>query len=313
MAAPELPLPEDLFADGRRHLVLLAHHDDEVPYAGLLQRMGPDVRVVWLTNSDGLSYLDGEDPEAYARRRFSESVAAMSILGIGLERMGCHEHSEIALYDLFGRMVRGHVRGVPSRFLMMADPIEAEVRAFEPDVVWTLAYQAGNPEHDLVHLYAARAVRRLAAETGRALPLFELPAYELTFVAMRFPPWRKEPVHAIELTDEELALKERLLPCFPSQWRIISGFRKVIGLYGAFTAHRALFRGAPPISEASFARREVFAPVPRDRDYTLSPHAPLSRWLPQLDYPGDDFLGTPIRFAKTLAPIAEALGLGPGG
>ncbi|MGM0578640.1 MAG: PIG-L deacetylase family protein [Myxococcota bacterium] len=296
-----LPHPPDLFAPGRRHLVLLAHHDDELPYAGLLSRMGADVRVVWLTNSDGLAHEDGTAPEDYAEQRRLESLDAMSLLGVGEERLRVLGHSEYALYDLFARMGAGELGGrVPERFLDMADEVEDEVRRAEPDVVWTLAWQGGHPEHDLMHLYAARAVRRLARERGRQIPFYELPAYELIVVGLRFKPWSTRPIHAIDLTSAELEAKQRMLDCYPTQARVLGEFERLIGIYGLL----ARLRGRR-VSFDGFAAREEFAPIPQRRDYTRSTHL-----LPILDYPGDDYRGLPIRSRHTLLPIAAALGLG---
>ena len=301
--AKVVPFPSELFADGRRHPVLLAHHDDELPYAGLIARMGPNVRVVWLTNSDGLAHEDGMAPEAYAQARWEESVTALAHLGVGEEKLLSFWHSEYELYDLFAKMGAGELNGqVPKRFFEMADQVEADARAFEPDVVWTLAYQGGHPEHDLMHLYAARFVRRYREETGKELPFYELPAYELIVVPLRFKPWRRAPFHEIWLSEDEREAKGKMLESYPTQARIIGDFRKIVTLYGKLSWLRLR-----PFTFAEYGNRETFAPVPDDRDYGRSTH--LS---PKLDYMFDDYQKRPIRFDKAIAPIARALGLGRG-
>ena len=226
----ERPLPAELFASGRRHLVLLAHHDDELPYAGLLSRMGANVRVIWLTNSDGLAHESELTPEAYAKARYQESLDALEHLEIAEPQVQSLWHSEYELYDLMRLMRAGD--SVPERFMSMADEVEHIARDFNPDVIWTLAYQGGHPEHDLMHLYAARLVRRLNSERGQPIPFYELPAYELIVVPLRFRPWRLKPYFAMSLTDEEYAAKERMLECYPTQQRIIDEFRSIITLYG---------------------------------------------------------------------------------
>ncbi|MGB0591026.1 MAG: PIG-L deacetylase family protein [Myxococcota bacterium] len=299
----QIPHPADLFADGRRHLVVLAHHDDELPYAGLIARMRPHVRVVWLTNSDGIAHESDMTPDAYAKARYQESLDALSHLGLEEAQVNSLWHSEYALYELFAQMVRGeHPEEVPERFLTMADEIEAEARAFKPDVVWTLAYQGGHPEHDLTHLYATRFVNRWRAETGQELPYFELPAYELIVVPLRFRPWRSAPYHAIQLTEDEWKAKDAMMDCYPTQARIIEEFRTIIGLYARLSWLR--FK---PFTFDDYGRREVFAPVPEGRDYERSSHMSS-----RLDYPFDDYQGTPMRFSEMLAPIARALGLTSG-
>lgn len=294
--------PAALFTEGRRHLVVLAHHDDELPYAGLIARMRPHVRVVFLTNSDGIAHESDMTPDAYAKARYQESLDALAHLEMGEDQVTSLWHSEYALYELFAQMVRGeHAEQVPERFLTMADEIEAEARAFKPDVVWTLAYQGGHPEHDLTHLYATRFVNRWRAETGQEIPYYELPAYELIVVPLRFRPWRAAPYHAIQLSEEEWKAKDAMMGCYPTQERIIEEFRRIIGLYARLSWLR--FK---PFTFDDYGSREVFAPVPGDRDYGRSSHMSA-----RLDYPFDDYQGTPMRFSDTVAVIARALGLSP--
>jgi LmbE family N-acetylglucosaminyl deacetylase len=294
------PHPDDLFAPGRRHLILLAHYDDEVPYGGLIQRMGPEVCLVWLTNGDGLAEEAEMGLSEYADMRLKESLAAMAHLQVDPARLHALEHSEVEIYDLMAQMVRGETGGkAPERFLSMADEVEVLARDFNPDVVWALAYQGGHPEHDLIHLYGARLVKRLAQDRQAPVPFYELPEYELIVVPFRFKPWRQAPYHEIRLTESEFVTKSAMLDCFPSQKRIISEFRKIVGFYGRLSWLRG-----KPFGFDDFASREVFAPVPSERDYGRSSHV-----SPRLDYIGDDYQGTPIDFSRTLAPISRALGL----
>ena len=295
-----VPHPADLFADDKKHLVVLAHHDDELPYAGLIARMRPNVRVLWLTNSDGLAHESDMSPPEYAKARYQESLDAFAHLEVADDQVMSLWHSEYELYELMAQMVRGeHPDRVPERFLTMADEVEAEARAFAPDVVWTLAYQGGHPEHDLTHLYATRFVRRWREETGRDIPFYEMPAYELIVVALRFRPWRTASHHAITLSEEEWKAKDAMMHCYPTQTRIVEEFRSIIGLYSRLSWLR--FK---PFTFEDFGRSEPFAPVPDDRDYARSSHM---SW--RLDYPFDEYKGTPMRFPHTIARIAEALGL----
>lgn len=300
MLAPILDHEPGLFAPGRRHLFVLAHHDDEVPYAGVIARTRPELRMLWTTNSDGLAYLDGTDEAAYAELRWHESVSAMACLDVPEPRLACLGHSEVELYALFAEMSEAPGEPlVPPRFGRIADEVEAEVRRYDPHVVWTMAWQGGHPEHDLTHLAAVRAAGRLGADRGEPVPVYELPAYELMIVPLRFKPWRRDPLHEIHLTTDEQAIKLRMLGCYPTQEPIIRSFRRVIGVYG----HLARLAGRAFTFE-DYGARETFARVPPDRDYGRSTH--LS---PRLDYPGDDFRGRPVRFEKTLPPIARSLGM----
>ena len=54
-----------------RPLFMMAHHDDEISQAGVFQRLGPDVRAVWVTNSDGLYFESDMQPADYGRLRMA--------------------------------------------------------------------------------------------------------------------------------------------------------------------------------------------------------------------------------------------------
>jgi LmbE family N-acetylglucosaminyl deacetylase len=287
-----------VFAPERRHLVLLAHQDDEAGYGGLLQRLAPR-RVVWLTNGDGLAPAEGADPLEYARVRRAESVKALAEVGVGEDRLGFLDFSEIDIYARLAGMVQGTGKAAGLALARECfQAVLAQVREVQPEVVWTLAYQGGHPEHDLVHLCAFHAARVAGRERGRPIPVYELPEYEFLFlVPLRFKPWRRLPCHEIRLTPDEVARKAALAASYPSQQAIVGAFRKLIGVYGALSALRGR-----PFSFQQFGAREQFAPVPPDRDHTRSTH--LS---PRLDYIRDDFQGTPIRFERTLSLIAADL------
>ncbi len=294
-SAPVVPYPEDLFQPGRRHLVVLAHQDDELPNAGIIARLGEEVRVVWLTNGDGLVHESEDTPERYGERRTDESIAACAHLGIARDRLVFLGHSELRIYSLLAALSRrADDVDVPPLFTEIGEQVMAEAEAFEPEVVWTMAYQGGHPEHDLAHLCAARAARELS------LPLYELPAYELTFlVPLRFPPWRRAPYHEIRLSEEEQAKLQAMFDSYPTQMRILNEFKTLITLYG-----RVSMLFGRRFTFEDYASRAVFGPVPEDRDYRRSSHA-----VEALDYVFDSYEGTPIRFGRTLPRIAEALGL----
>ena len=296
------PYPPDLFAPGRRHLVIFAHQDDELPNAGLIAQMGSHIRVIWVTNGDGLAPRAKMNATKYAELRRQESIAAMARLGVGTDALRFLGHSELAIYDDLARLSHDARPDapVPDDYPRMASQVVDEARAFRPDVLWTQAWQGGHPEHDLAHLFAATARNALAPDTGERPPLYELPAYELTFlVPLRFAPWHRGVQHQLRLDDETLSLKREMMDCYPTQDFIIEGFRRLITLYGRLSALRGR-----PFSFLAYARREVFAPVPADRDYGASTHG--TEWL---DYMFDRHLDTPIRFGRTLPRIARALGL----
>lgn len=289
------PAPPELFAQDKRVMFVFAHQDDELPYVGLIHRAPFQSRFLWVTNGDGLAEGSGLSPGDYADARRLETTMAMGCIGVSKDQMRFLDHSEVAIYRNFTKVadpsasqheVRGFFRNIGAQ-------VTAEIKAFGPDIVYTLAWQGGHPEHDLVHL-ATRAALRGNRETL----LFELPEYELAnTVLLRFPPWRRSSVHQIQLSARELKLKHRVFNCYPTQARGLHQIRTALRIMG--------FLAAPGIGSDGFDRyvsREVFGSVPRDRDYGFSPHR-----VEALEYVGDDFEGIPIRYDTMIAPLADAL------
>ena len=280
--------PSAIFEGPRRHLVFLAHFDDETPYVGLLSRLSGHVDVAWLTNGDGLAYQAKEDPQVYAAKRKEESLCAMEKLGIARDRLHFLDVSEIEIYRNFV-----HLPGSVSFFFNLADKVHELIEELSPDVLWVLAFQGGQPEHDLSHLLAVRSARRLGVEE-----VYELPEYEYTILLpFRFRPWLNREVFRIQLTGDEYLLKQVVIKCFPSQQGLIDAFLKVVR---ALSWLGRPFKGNRGFDE--FLKTEVFAPVPPDRDYTSSPHI-----HEVFDYMFDDYKGKPIRFSRTLGLLSLVL------
>ncbi len=288
-----------LFDGSLRHQIVLAHQDDEVGFAGLLQRLPPDTPIVWLTNGDGLAPRYRTEPTVYAETRRRESIAAVAEVGVSEPRLTFLGHSELAIYRHLASLVNeGPLPATLAFFEVLLEEVLAAVRAREPQVLWTLAWQGGHTGHDLVHLLATCAARVVGREIGRTIRLFEVPEYELaSLVALRFRPWRRAPHHELLLTPAEYDRKRALLGSYPSQVDIIGGFQALIRLYGVLGALR-LRR----VTLASFLSREVFAEVPPERDLTRSTHVSS-----RLDYLFDRWFDTPMRFDRTLAVLARHL------
>ena len=294
------PCPTYLFDPTTRHVVILAHQDDEVMYCGLLNRLGPQVRFIWVTNGDGLAPMAGADPGEYAQMRKQETDGVLGILGRPLSARICLDYSEIENYTRFIDLTRKPERipEIMDYFRVMADDVCDEIRAFRPDVVWTSAFQNGHPEHDLVHILAATAIRHLSEEEGVPVSFYHLPEYEYTIlIPMRFHPRYAGIVHRIELTEEEVFLKRRALEAYPSQADLFRQFQKVLRFLG--TAGRAVGRG---FNLDDFLRTEEFGPVPPGINYTRSTH-----WFEWANYMGDRHEGVKVRFDHHIARIAADL------
>lgn len=282
--------PDDLFTDGLSHLVMLAHQDDELPYAGTFSRLR-DPHFVFVTNGDGLAHESPFDPPTYAALRTAESSRALAEIGASGGDLTFLGYSEIEIYAALADMSRTRVYNgpLPLIFEQIAASVRRELNERRPDVVWTLAWQGGHPEHDLVHIAVVRAVRELGLQNCRVV---ELPAYELLLVAFRFRPWMRRVRWRIALTPSELAAKSRMLELYPTQERVIRELRGAVELVGKLG--RPIGRG---FSIETFFAEEEFGPL-HDHDYRRSTH-----FTALLDYPFDDYRGTPIRFANTLGRV----------
>ncbi len=291
------PVPDSLFRPETRHVAVFAHQDDETGYLGIMKRLGASAHAVWVTNGDGLAPFEKADPTEYANRREKESRDAMHLVGYSDDRLEFLGHSEIEIYDDLKAIALVPANQplppeLKERLLKRSRAIQERIaqRVAGADVVWALAFQGGHPEHDLCHYLTFRAVRE-ARRAGRNIAFYELPEYELLiFVPLRFAPWRSGDGHVIELTEDELSLKEQAMGVYPTQQKIIKAFGKLISVYGAISALRL-----KPFNFKSFSRLEYFAPVP-ERDYLRSTHG-----TPHLDYLREEHEGTRIRFDTTVA------------
>ncbi|MCB9507887.1 MAG: PIG-L family deacetylase [Myxococcales bacterium] len=298
-AKRETPLPAGILTDPKRHLIVLAHQDDELPYAGIFSRLASNgatpPRVVFVTNGDGLAHESQMAPGPYAELRRAESTEALGVIGIAPSQLSFLEFSELELYAALAGLGASPAAPLPAVFERVYEAVRDELAAASPDVVWTLAWQGGHPEHDLTHAAIVRAVRERDRAASTKTPIYELPAYELGGIAFRFRPWADREVHRIRLSEPELAAKHQMLGMYPTQARVIGEFRKLIA-----TAGRVAGLVGRRFDLETYFAIEEFAPLASHR-YDRSTHVSS-----RLDYPFDDFEGAPIRFDRTLARVGAA-------
>ncbi len=282
-----------------RPLFIIAHQDDELFYAGLINRLGPSTRFVWVTNGDGLYYEADVSPEEYAEIRKAEAIRAVGTLGVPSRNARCLDFSEVEIYRRMSEMHAGTKTAKDQKpfFQKIRDAVKKAVFEIEPDVVFTCAYQGGHPEHDLSHFFTRLAIDDYRAKTGRNVEFFHLPEYEYTIlVAMRFHPLYRGTRMRIRLTSEEIQKKWEMVRAYPSQVDLFDGFRKVfsaVGLLGYLT-------GGPKSAEEFFSIEE-FGPVPMGLSYTRPPHL-----FDYFSYMFDDFKGTPVTFKGSILPVVKA-------
>jgi LmbE family N-acetylglucosaminyl deacetylase len=302
-ARPHSVSTEWLLAPAGHPAFVFAHQDDETVAAGCIMRIlvqGERGTFIWWTNGDGLAPAANMDPEAYARMRIAECSESLRRLG-GSDRQKVDlESSEIENYRRLTHVAEGgRLRDQAFEyFLAEADRLEGAIRKADPDRVFVLAWQGGQPEHDLTHILTMRAVRKLRLETGRPIPVVGCPAYEyLIFCPMRFSPWYRGDVRYIYLSPEEMARKRYVLEAYPSQLGCFSKFEWVIRGLGWLSALRL-----KPFTPETFLSREEFGVVDPDLDYTRSTHR-----FEFLNYVLDDFEGIPVRYDTMVRPLAAFL------
>jgi LmbE family N-acetylglucosaminyl deacetylase len=305
---PRSPRPEDVSTDWilrpeGRPLFVFAHQDDETVLAGMIRRIVEDDargHFVWWTNGDGLAPGTGMTPEAYGAMRVAEATRALACLGASAARKTDLWSSEIENYRRLTHVAQGGAvaQAAQAYFHAEALRVEAAVRAADPDRVFVLAWQGGHPEHDLVHIMTARAVRMLRRETGRPIPIVQSPAYEYVIAcALRFKPWFRGDARRVTLSVEERAAKRAVFEAYPSQQALFQKFRAVVRVLGALSTLRGR-----PLTVEDYLGEEQLGVVPPTQDYTRSTHR-----LQRLNYMLDDFEGIPMRFDTMVAPVAAAL------
>lgn len=294
------PVPAFLFDPQTRHLLSVAHQDDEINYIGTIHRWGEDAHFLWMTNGDGLAPFENADPKEYAEMRKAETDAVLTTLGRPLSRRECLDFSEIEIYSNFVDLTLAPARKPEVLDFMhhIGCKVYQSIKAIMPDVVWVPQYQNGHPEHDLMHMLTAYSIRQISRETGKAIALYHVPEYEYTIlIPLRFHPLYKGVVHHIELTPEELELKRRCIACYPSQLKLFDKFETLINRFGK--VGRLLGKG---FDAEGFLMREYFGPVPPDMDYTKSYHR--FEWA---NYMFDTHRDAKVRFDRHLAVIAREL------
>jgi N-acetylglucosamine malate deacetylase 2 len=214
----------------RRVLVVVAHPDDEVVGAGALISRLPDVWILHATDGaprDPRFMARGFEGtrEEYTRTRRRELEDALSLAGIGADRLlGLRIADQEAVFEI-PRLIEGIARAV---------------REIGPEIVLTLAYEGGHPDHDAVAL----AARRAAA----GIEILEMPLYHAEpgterMTVNEFLPG--PPETRLALTEEERGLKRRMIETFATQAETLRDF-------------------LPP-------RDERFRPAPH-YDFTRPPH-----------------------------------------
>lgn len=289
-----------VLAQAQRPLVVLAHQDDELGCTGVLQRTSDRVTVIFMTNGDGLAPAEGEDPRVYAELRRKEALGSLRAAGIAADSVRFLGHSEIEIYRHMALLTRQPTNrpSVVDFFKPIHESIAQAIAEVRPDVVFTVAFQGGHPEHDLAHFFTAHSLRTIAGTHSIPIPpLYQFPEYELTIlIPMRFRPWYRGEILWVELTEEELVRKRAMVDCYPSQKGLVRRFERVVSL---LTFPRRLILRED--TQRSFFGREQLSPVGPSLDYRTPPYR-----IDFFNYMFEDFEGVPITFKRCIRPIVAA-------
>lgn len=203
--------------DPPKVMVIVAHPDDEtLGLAGRLPYLS-DITIVHVTDGSPHNLDDARAAgfgtrEEYAKARRRELVAALSLAGISLERT-----REIGLVD---QEASQHLPELTWTLVSL-------LRDLQPDVVVTHPYEGGHPDHDAT-AFAAHASCRLLRRQGEWSPvLVEMTSYHNRdghMAVCEFLPHAGCEAVELPLTQEQKALKKRMIDSFSSQLYMLQHF-----------------------------------------------------------------------------------------
>ena len=196
------------------NLFILAHPDDEVAVAPILDRLVRErkqVRIIYLT--------DGQSGGLPAVRN-AETVHALASLGI----------------DASDACFAGHQNGIADgqlyrHFHDALETVEEWCRPLKSiAAIYTLAWEGGHPDHDAAQIVAAA----FAATRGLRDRVWQVPFYRASdnwpapAFTLSSPLSENGPVVSIPLLPSERWLPVKLTRFYRSQWRSFAGLAPVI-------------------------------------------------------------------------------------
>ena len=192
---------------GDRVVVVAAHPDDETIGLGAQLRRLDDALLVHVT--DGAP-RDGHDATAYGFATLADYEAARRReLAAALTKGGADHLRTLSL----GIVDQEAMHHLPS----LARQLRERFLQERPQAVVTHAYEGGHPDHDAA-AFAVHAACRLIAEPPAILEMALYHRREGRLVSGEFlPSTAQEPRTVIELNEEEIERKQRMIDCFTTQ------------------------------------------------------------------------------------------------
>jgi LmbE family N-acetylglucosaminyl deacetylase len=190
----------DEAANGARILLVGAHPDDIVLAASSILAQATDVYCAIVTSG-----ARRDDPSSLALVRRAEEIQAMSVFGIGADRLH--------FLDIFDQDCHNKLDTLISGLISL-------MRELRTDLVITHDYEQGHPDHDASAFCVAMAADRCG------IACYVYPLYHRINGEVKFCSFREETADTIthRLSEGDLALKSRALSAYRSQQGVIKDF-----------------------------------------------------------------------------------------
>lgn len=198
-------------------LVVVAHPDDEVIGAGAWLKNREQISFVHVTDGAPHNMKDARENgfktrQDYARARRKEFRAALNLLNIA----PCRE----CVLPFTDQEASLHL-------CELASMLQALMVELSPEVVLTLPYEGGHPDHDATAWGVATARDRVREENGACPLVVEMTSYHNGTYGMLagefLPDDSATPIYHY-LTPEQCAFKRRLYGCYGTQQRTLRWF-----------------------------------------------------------------------------------------